>query len=60
MLRVKRISCFYCGTCVAICPRANLELIDSYLFIGKDCAECGICAGVCPVGALEVLNEEQI
>ncbi len=54
-------SCFYCGTCVDVCPTNALELSDteSVEIDGAKCMEytcqrwrCGLCAKVCPVGAI--------
>lgn len=56
-------NCFYCGTCVNVCPRNALELIDSgsVEIDGDRCMEyicrrmrCGLCAKVCPVGAIKI------
>ncbi|MEE8167941.1 MAG: 4Fe-4S binding protein [Candidatus Hydrothermarchaeales archaeon] len=54
-------TCCFCGTCVDVCPRNALELLDT----GKvdvdpsACMEyrcrrwkCSLCAMICPVGAI--------
>jgi NAD-dependent dihydropyrimidine dehydrogenase PreA subunit len=58
MIEINRTLCCYCGTCVAICPNGNLELIDTFLTNASECNRCKACVKICPVGALEVKNEE--
>lgn len=60
MIRIDRTVCCYCGTCVAVCPQAVLELVDACLEEREGCTACGTCAKCCPVGALEVCHEEQV
>ncbi len=55
--------CFYCGTCVGVCPRDAIELLDTgRVEIGENCIQhihnkprCGICIKACPVGAIHGL-----
>lgn len=60
MLRINRAICCYCGTCVAVCTKSALTLVDAFLAVAETCGECGACANICPVGALEVVHEEQV
>lgn len=51
---VNRDLCIGCGTCVAVCPKNALELIEDQkkgMYIPKispACIQCGVCLTVCP------------
>lgn len=53
MIWVNREKCGYCGACVGVCPNNALELMETYIVIGKNCDECKLCVKMCPIGALE-------
>jgi len=48
--------CVGCGSCLAVCPRQILELVDGAIACrDRDgCMECGACATNCPAGAIQV------
>jgi ferredoxin len=55
--------CFYCGTCVNVCPWGAIELLDTgRAEINENCirhtrkkSKCKICTKACPVGAIHGL-----
>ncbi|WP_300608719.1 4Fe-4S binding protein [Methanohalophilus sp.] len=53
-ISINRYKCGYCGACVGVCPSGSLELVETWIEVGKSCTSCGICAKICPVGAIEV------
>ena len=56
--RVKKFaadnSCVGCGTCVQICPRSNIRLIDNKPSFGTDCIGCLSCVQYCPTAAINI------
>ena len=60
MLYVNKARCFYCGTCVNVCPQGAIELLDNgEVRIDDSCVEhvcmkwsCRLCVKTCPVGAI--------
>ena len=56
--RVKKFaandSCIGCGTCVRICPRGNIRLIDKKPSFGTDCIGCLSCVQYCPAWAINI------
>ncbi len=53
--------CTMCGTCYAVCPKDNLELVrdgNGMLFYrvrdAERCAGCGLCSRVCPGAYLDL------
>jgi NAD-dependent dihydropyrimidine dehydrogenase PreA subunit len=60
MLGIDKDVCFYCGTCVNVCPQGAIELLDKgETAIDEDCVEhickkwnCRLCVKSCPVGAI--------
>lgn len=54
---VDREICGYCGTCVGVCPKDAIDLIDLYLNIDRTkCIGCGTCVKVCPINALQMTD----
>ena len=47
-------SCIGCGTCVRICPRGNIRLIDKKPSFGTDCIGCLSCVQYCPAWAINI------
>jgi len=59
MIIVDKELCSYCGTCVAVCPKNIIELVDTHLQIEESkCIKCEICVNCCPVGALSLNNDK--
>ncbi len=47
--------CVGCGSCVAVCPRQTLALVDGKArVVGDTSLYCDHCAAVCPEGAIRV------
>ena len=55
-LRVDRLRCVGCGSCVLVCPHRLFSLEQGELAVSDSdlCMECGACARNCPVAAIEV------
>lgn len=47
-------ACVSCGTCVAVCPKGNIELHHGMPVIGTDCIGCMSCVQYCPKEAINV------
>jgi ferredoxin len=45
--------CTSCGTCAAICPAANIEIIDGKPVWKHHCELCCGCIHLCPAGAIQ-------
>jgi Fe-S-cluster-containing hydrogenase component 2 len=43
---------------VGACPQNAIDLIETFIEIGRNCNRCGICTKVCPMGALELVKDE--
>lgn len=46
-------SCSGCGTCVKICPRNNIQIVDSRPVWGDDCELCHACLQWCRKSAIQ-------
>jgi ferredoxin len=46
-------SCTSCGTCAAICPAENIELVDGKPVWKHHCELCCGCIHLCPAGAIQ-------
>lgn len=46
-------ACTSCGTCVAICPAGNIELVDKKPVWKHRCELCCGCIHLCPVQAIQ-------
>jgi nitroreductase/NAD-dependent dihydropyrimidine dehydrogenase PreA subunit len=55
LLKVNRNLCSKCGLCVAICPKAVLEMDGGgpKTLFAEGCIACGHCVAVCPQAALD-------
>ena len=52
---IKDEKCLRCGACVAVCPKAALDLTEHGVTNKTElCILCGICEKMCPVGAIKV------
>jgi ferredoxin len=49
-------NCTSCGTCAAICPAENIELVDGKPVWKHHCELCCGCIHLCPVGAIQAGN----
>ena len=47
-------ACVGCGTCVRVCPRDNIRLVEGKPTFGTDCIGCLGCVQYCPKKALDV------
>jgi ferredoxin/flavodoxin len=45
--------CTSCGTCVAVCPAGNIELVDKKPVWKHHCELCCGCIHLCPAGAIQ-------
>ena len=56
--RVKKFaandSCVGCGTCVKVCPRNNIQLVDGKPRFGTTCIGCLSCVQLCPKQAINI------
>lgn len=50
-------ACTGCGTCVKICPAANIRLADGITF-GDHCEACYACIHNCPQNAIHLPDEQ--
>ncbi len=54
MITADRQKCDFCGTCVAVCPVAAVEVLESLVIIDAQiCTQCLDCVCACPWGALQ-------
>ncbi len=54
-IRVKKIRCAKCLTCIRSCPYDAISYEDNKIVIDiEKCQLCGICAGVCPEYNIEI------
>lgn len=47
-------ACIGCGTCVRVCPRGNIRLVDGKPVFGTNCIGCLSCVQYCPKAAINV------
>lgn len=60
LMKLNKLKCLYCGSCVGSCPVNAIFLAETYPIFDKEkCIECGICEKVCPVGAISEGWDEQ-
>lgn len=45
-------NCVGCGKCEALCPQANVKMVNGKPKFGKECAGCMACSFGCPVDAV--------
>ncbi|MDD4858967.1 MAG: FAD-binding protein [Dehalococcoidales bacterium] len=53
-IRVDLDKCIGCGSCVAVCPYALIELIDDKIRIKEGCTLCGACRDACASEAISI------
>ncbi len=46
--------CIGCGTCVQLCPRNNIRLVDGKPSFGESCIGCLSCVQLCPKAAIDI------
>ena len=46
--------CIGCGTCVQLCPRNNIRLVDGRPSFGENCIGCLSCVQLCPRAAIDI------
>jgi ferredoxin len=56
-LKVKTDLCDQCGTCISVCPKDALLLIENLLIDQSRCILCKNCVSVCPVAALTISED---
>lgn len=49
-------NCTSCGSCVKICPRGNISLVEKRPVWGDDCEACNACIQWCPSMAIHMGN----
>jgi ferredoxin len=47
-------NCNRCGTCLRVCPRENIRLVDADIAWNHDCEQCFACVHWCPRQALQI------
>ena len=47
-------ACISCGTCVGVCPRNNIQLLDGKPSFGTNCIGCLSCVQYCPKQAINI------
>ena len=53
MIRINRVVCDTCGTCVGVCPVDALVIEFGSLVLHQEiCIDCGACVQACPVEAV--------
>lgn len=50
--------CFYCGTCVKVCPADNISVDNAKPVFGENCLSCLACTQNCPHNAIWLLEEK--
>ena len=52
MIRIDRVTCDVCGTCVGVCPVDAIAIEGEMVRIAHDqCTSCLSCVQICPAGA---------
>jgi ferredoxin len=46
--------CIGCGTCVKVCPKRNIRMLDGRPQFGTDCLQCLACLQYCPQEAISL------
>ena len=46
--------CIGCGTCVKVCPKGNVKIVDKRPQFGTDCLQCLACLQYCPQEAISL------
>jgi len=56
-IRIDRLKCVGCGSCVPVCPVGVLSLVDMKVEVKEGCISCGACCDTCTFHALELEEE---
>lgn len=59
---VVKDKCVACGTCVKVCPRGAIKIIEG-VFAEVDenkCIGCTICAKECPASIIEMVAKKEV
>lgn len=52
-------NCIQCGTCIKVCPRANVSYDQSkHIVFGNQCESCLACVNNCPKKAIQVKRDK--
>ena len=52
-MKINRLLCDVCGTCVAVCPVDAIVVNETYVAIDEDkCIKCMNCVQGCPIKAI--------
>lgn len=53
-------NCIKCGTCIKVCPRANVSYNESkHIVFGDHCESCLSCVNNCPKKAIQVKGDKK-
>ena len=52
-------ACTKCGTCVKVCPLANIALEDGKVSFGSNCTACYACIHRCPSAAIDIKGKTE-
>ncbi len=47
-------NCVACGTCIKVCPRNNIQLLNNKPVFGSNCIGCLGCVQLCPKSAINI------
>jgi NAD-dependent dihydropyrimidine dehydrogenase PreA subunit len=47
-------ACIHCGTCAAVCPVGDIELVEGRPVWGGACEQCFACVHFCPTAAIQI------
>ena len=59
MIRIDRVRCELCGTCVGVCAADAIIIEGTFISIDRErCVECLSCVRICPLGAPAKVADE--
>ncbi len=59
---VKEKFCVACGSCIKVCPRKAITVLNgTYAVVKTDqCVGCGLCAKECPASVISILERGEV